>query len=122
LFRQDGKSFTDEEANSDLSYLVGELEKDLSKLSTFEMYLKELDAGKLHWTQVHTEKFWKENVNRMEDDDFSAVKYVSFVLNMRLTRYFRALIRLLDSDSIETVAIACYDLGEFARYYPGGKK
>jgi hypothetical protein len=72
--RLDGKSIGDEEAKTDLEYLVAELEKDLSNLSTFEMYLKELHAGKLHWTQVHSEKFWKENVNRMEEDDFSAIK------------------------------------------------
>jgi V-type H+-transporting ATPase subunit H len=72
--RFDGKSINDEEAKSDLEYLVNALEKDLKNLSTFEMYRKELQAGKLHWTQVHSEKFWKENVNRMEEEDFWAVK------------------------------------------------
>jgi V-type H+-transporting ATPase subunit H len=101
------KAVADDDALADLEVISKTLEHDLSTMSTFEIYQKEVAAGKLHWTQVHTEKFWRENVLKAEDNEFAII---------------RSLINLLDSDSIETVAIACYDLGEFARFYPGGKK
>lgn len=34
----------------------------------------------------------------------------------------RKLVDLLGSDNDKNVAIACYDLGEFCRYHPFGKK
>jgi V-type H+-transporting ATPase subunit H len=71
------------------------------------MYTKEVESGKLYWSQVHKEKFWRENVNRFEENDFSLVI---------------SLIKFLDSLDVETVAVACYDLGEFCRFYQGGKK
>eukprot|EP00475_Leptophrys_vorax_P043709 TRINITY_DN8504_c0_g1_i1.p1 TRINITY_DN8504_c0_g1~~TRINITY_DN8504_c0_g1_i1.p1 ORF type:complete len:470 (+),score=144.77 TRINITY_DN8504_c0_g1_i1:59-1468(+) len=101
------KGVADEDALADLEMILKSLEHDLNTMTTYEIYLKEVTAGKLHWTQVHTEKFWKENVLKTEDNEFQVI---------------RSLITLLDSDSVETVAIACYDLGEFARFYPGGKK
>ena len=34
----------------------------------------------------------------------------------------KQLVRLLDSSDTTTVAVAAYDLGEFARLHPTGKK
>jgi len=34
----------------------------------------------------------------------------------------KVLMKLLVADDLETVAVACHDLGEFARLYPTGKK
>ena len=34
----------------------------------------------------------------------------------------RALIDLLKSDDNEVVSVACYDLGEFVRFYPNGRR
>ena len=34
----------------------------------------------------------------------------------------RKLIKLLESENEKNVAIACYDLGEFCRFHPFGKK
>ena len=56
---------------------------------------------------MHTDKFWSENAVRFEHKDFLAI---------------RLLVGLLESDDLVTVALACRDLGEFARFYDGGKK
>jgi V-type H+-transporting ATPase subunit H len=39
-------------------------------LTSFEKYTKELFAEYFTWSPVHSEKFWKENVKKFEDDDF----------------------------------------------------
>lgn len=101
------KKMSDDDAKEDLEYLLVCLEKEFQEMSSFEIFEKEIASGKLRWTQVHTDKFWKENVNRCEENDFFVIK---------------SLIDYLNSDNDQTVAIACYDLGEFVSLYPGGKK
>jgi len=82
------------------------LEKNIKILSSFEKYCKELHSQYLEWSPAHSEKFWKENVKRFEDNDFQLIK---------------KLVELLHSDRIENVAIACYDIGEFCRFHPFGR-
>lgn len=41
---------------------------------SFEKYIKELNGQNLNWSPVHTEKFWKENVKRFEDNDFLLIR------------------------------------------------
>jgi V-type H+-transporting ATPase subunit H len=55
---------------------------------------------------VHSEKFWRENAAELEANDFALLK---------------ALIELLKSDESEVVSVACYDLGEWVRFFPNGK-
>ena len=55
---------------------------------------------------MHSEKFWKENVKKFEDNDFLLIRKLS---------------ELLTSQDNQNVAIACYDLGEFCRFHPFGK-
>lgn len=46
-------------------------------LRSFEKYLKEVNSLNLSWSPVHTEKFWKENVKRFEENDFLLIRLVS---------------------------------------------
>lgn len=86
---------------------VGEImEQNIKILTSFEKYEKELNRGYFDWSPVHSEKFWKENVKRFEDDDFKMIK---------------KLITFLDTNNKKNVAIACFDLGEFCRFHPFGK-
>jgi len=75
-------------------------------LTSFEKYTKEINTGELEWGPIHSEKFWKENVKRFEEQDFCHVK---------------KLVNFLESENEKNVAVACYDLGEFCRYHPFGK-
>lgn len=75
-------------------------------LSSFEKYQKELHSHHLEWSPVHSEKFWRENIKKFEDDDFKLIK---------------RLITLLDNNKPNNQAIACYDLGEFCRFHPFGR-
>jgi len=101
------KKWTDNDVIEDIEFLDKALEQSLSELTTFDMYKKEIMVGHLQWSQVHTERFWKENVLSFEDNDFEQI---------------RKLIDLLESEDPLTVQVACFDLGEFVRMYPGGRK
>lgn len=56
---------------------------------------------------VHNERFWRENALKFEDDDYKLV---------------RLIISQLSSNNEEALEVACYDLGEFARFHPDGKR
>lgn len=83
------------------------LDLKIRQFNNFDRYVLELDKGKLKWSVLHSEKFWHENVMVFEKDEFITIQKLE---------------KLLDSDDPTTQAVACYDLGEFARLHPAGKK
>ena len=45
--------------------------------SSFELYREEVMSGNLVWSLVHrSEKFWRENVGRFEENNFKVLGYV----------------------------------------------
>lgn len=80
---------------------------ETSRHSNFERYEKELRGESLKWGFIHSEKFWLENFNQFEKDNFAPVAQ---------------LVKLLASSDSETQAVACHDLGEFARLHPSGRR
>jgi len=65
-------------------------------------------SGNLTWTPVHTEVFWRENINKFDQKGFALIKQLVLVLD--------------DSKDEMALEVACYDLGEFARFHPDGKR
>ncbi|EGR32209.1 hypothetical protein IMG5_092130 [Ichthyophthirius multifiliis] len=96
----------EKELVNDIQQLGEVLEKNIRILTSFEKYVKELNLQNLEWNPVHTEKFWKENVKKFDDNDYQLIK---------------KLVALLNSDVSKNVAIACYDIGEFCRFHPFGR-
>jgi V-type H+-transporting ATPase subunit H len=85
------------------------LQENFKELSKWEVYLAELESGRLEWGILHTEQFFRENARMMEgtNADFAPLK---------------KLIQLLrNAEEDDILAIACFDLGEFIRHYPNGK-
>lgn len=101
------EQWNDEEMTDDLKTIESRLQNDIKDLSSFEMYEKEVNSGELSWGVLHTEKFWRENFLKFEKEAFKTVK---------------TLVSLLASDDKTTLEVACYDLGEFCRFHPNGKK
>eukprot|EP00455_Lapot_gusevi_P001853 TRINITY_DN1070_c0_g1_i4.p1 TRINITY_DN1070_c0_g1~~TRINITY_DN1070_c0_g1_i4.p1 ORF type:complete len:514 (+),score=176.44 TRINITY_DN1070_c0_g1_i4:83-1543(+) len=97
----------DEDIVEDVRLIEESIQKDIKELSSFEMYEKEVTNGELQWTVVHSEKFWRENFQKFEKENFKMIK---------------KLIELLSRPDKTTIEVACYDLGEFARFHPNGKK
>jgi len=90
----------------DMSSLISNV---VQEMSNFERYERELNTGKLSWGFVHSSKFWGENVMKFDQHDFRAVKTLAAVL-------------ISPSSSVETLAVACFDVGQFVSLHPLGKK
>ena len=102
------RQWADPDVADDVEAVYSVLMNNYRELSTFERWAKEVESKKLRWGSklVHNEKFWRENAKELERNDFILLK---------------ALIMLLNSEDRECVQVACYDLGEFVRFYPNGK-
>lgn len=107
--RQWIKEYDREDVEADIKVLAEELKKNFKVMSSFERYKVEVNSGSLRPGPVHSEKFWSENANRFEAKGFKWIKKLVEVLNPAS-----------GSDN-ETLATACYDIGEFARFYSQGK-
>jgi len=93
----------------DLIKAVKEMvEAETSKYTNFDRYMSELQSGDLSWSFIHTEKFWLENVNKFDQNDFAAVKLLCELIGK--------------SQNATSLAVACHDVGEFARLFPAGKR
>jgi len=101
------RKWKDEDIVTDVNALVEVLTRRINELSSFELYAAELQAGALRRSPVHNEKFWRSNALKFEDNNFVLIK---------------SLIAQLDSDREDSLEMACYDLGEFARFHPDGKR
>ncbi|KAG2196715.1 hypothetical protein INT47_009625 [Mucor saturninus] len=97
------RKWADSEIADDIAFTQNELQQNFASLSTFEVYVSELETGRLQWSPSHlSENFWKQNANRLNEDD---------------QRLLRQLARLL-SASINPVvlAVACHDVGQYVKY------
>jgi len=99
----------DKDLMEDLMKIGEVLEKNLIILTSFEKYVKELLSGQLEWGPVHKDKFWKNNIKKFEDNDFHLIKKIIDLIKSK-------------QSSEKTIAIACYDIGEFARFHTWGKR
>ncbi|EER18388.1 vacuolar ATP synthase subunit h, putative [Perkinsus marinus ATCC 50983] len=103
------EKWRDQELYEDVRKVAAMIASEISTHTNFERYERELRTNKLRWGFIHSEKFWLENAEKFDREQFAAVK---------------ALVALLKSDSADdtTKAVACHDIGEFARVYPTGKQ
>jgi len=101
------RTWKDDDLISDMDSVKKELDETIILLSSFEKYQSEVLSGRLEWTPVHCEQFFRENSTKFEGDSFSLIK---------------SLTSLLSSNDELTAEVACYDLGEFARFHPDGKR
>lgn len=104
------RKWADDDIMDDIDRLIEVLEVNMAKLSSFEMYTKELMSGKLEWSPCHKNVvFWKDNVKNFTADDNTVLKMlVDIVTN--------------EKSDAESLAIACYDIGEFVRHHPEGRR
>jgi len=102
------KKWGDEDIIEDLKVISDALAKNLVVLSSFDMYKKELQSQQLDWSPVHkSEKFWRENCARFEENDFQILQLLQRVLQISL-------------DPL-SLSVACFDIGEFVRFHPRGR-
>jgi len=79
-------------------------------MSSFERYRAEVLSSELEWSPVHfSETFWRENVGKFSENDFQLIRILSELLANPKSKPL-------------TKAVACYDVGEFVRLHPAGRK
>lgn len=101
--------FDDEDIMADIEFLNEKLQISIQDLSSFDEYSTEVKSGRLEWSPVHkSERFWRENAACLIEKNYELLKM---------------LIRLLETNQDPLVlAVASYDIGEFVRHYPRGKR
>jgi len=103
------RKYSDEETVEDLEFLRDELARNFERLSTYDEYVSELESGHLSWSPVHeSETFWKENSNKLNDDDHEKL---------------RVLLTLLKTAEEPVVlAVVVHDIGQYVKYTDKGRK
>jgi len=103
------KKWGDTDIDDDLKLLTETLEAEVDEMTSFDMYKKEVLSGNLQWSPVHkSEKFWKENIGRFEENNFEVIQVLVTILK--------------ESKDPIHLSVACYDLGEFVRLHPRGRR
>lgn len=102
------RSWKDPEIESDLVELNKVLSEVHRAMTRWDVYQTEVESTHLKWSAVHNEKFFKENVMKMEgkSGDFALV---------------RTLIHIAATAKPDVASVACFDIGEFVRFYPNGR-
>jgi len=101
------RKWKDEDIVADIEPVKAKLDVAIIALSSFERYQAEVLSGHLEWSPVHNPQFWRENSTKFEEKSFAIIE---------------SLIKLLVVGDELTIEVACYDIGEFARFHPDGKK
>ncbi|KAF9941057.1 H(+)-transporting V1 sector ATPase subunit H [Modicella reniformis] len=103
------RKWSDPDIVEDVNYLKAELEKNIHTLTTFEVYLAELQSSRLTWSPPHlSDHFWLRNWREFQKNNYALL---------------RTLGRLL-STSTDTVvlAVAANDIGQYTKRDPGCKR
>jgi len=104
------KRWGDEELETDIKEIEQALEKNVDDLTSWDRYKVELESNKLEWSPPHkSNKFWQENFLKFEEEDFLCLRILKSILQD-------------PRQDTKVLAIACWDVGEFVRVHPGGKR
>ena len=69
------RNFEDKDIAEDLKALLDATERFIEEISSFDEYRQEVLSGRLQWSPVHdSEKFWKENLNKFEQNNFFIIR------------------------------------------------
>ncbi|KAK3807602.1 MAG: ATPase V1 complex subunit H, partial [Benniella sp.] len=103
------RKWSDTDLVEDIDYLKTELENNFHTLTTFEVYLAELQSSRLTWSPPHlSDQFWLKNWKEFKKNNYELL---------------RTLARLL-STSTDTVvlAVAASDIGQYVKRDPSSKR
>ncbi|CAE8635414.1 unnamed protein product [Polarella glacialis] len=103
------EKWRDTELYEEIREVAGQISLEVSEMSNFDRYERELQTGHLAWGFIHSSPFWAQNALKFESNNFRALKLLAGLLLSPLT-------------DATTLAVACHDLGEFVTSHPLGKK
>lgn len=103
------RHWVDEDINKLLASMDEFFEEHRQVFSSVDKLRKQVDRRQLRWGPVHTEEFWQQNFILFDNAE-----------NLHIIEKL-ACDCLEDEVDNRIKAIACFDLGEFARFFPTGK-
>lgn len=111
VIKLQNRHWVDQDITALLEKLFEFLDKNEQSFSSFEKFKREISENRrLRWNPVHTERFWKENSISFNDQD--NLKLIVTLIEVLTTK----------ERTDQEKAIACSDLGNFAQYFPMGRK
>lgn len=109
IIKLQNRHWVDEDINKMLEDLYEYFDENQKVYSSIEKFKNQVERKQLRWGPCHTEKFWQENAFLFDRQE-----------NLHL---IDVIVRdCLTSDDDRVKAVACFDLGEFSKYYAHGKK
>jgi len=110
VIKLQNRHWVDEDINKLLEKLFEFLETNQKVFSSIDKLRNQVKRGQLRWGPCHTEKFWQENFILFDNSD--GLQLIKDIV----------VICLGEGSNDRTKAVACFDLGEFARFFPNGKQ
>jgi V-type H+-transporting ATPase subunit H len=111
VIKLQNRHWVDADINDLLEKLFEYMDQNQKTFSSIEKFKKEVSGKRaLRWGPIHTEKFWQENFIFFNDSD-----------NLNLIKILFEMVTNVNLDD-RSKAIACFDLGEFARFFPYGRR
>lgn len=109
IIKLQNRPWVDKDIEDKLQALFVFFDSNYKEFSSFDKWRRQVQQRQLCWSPVHTEKFWQTNFIYFHEAD-----------NMKLIDILCEVVaNKQNNDTI--LAVACYDLGEFARFFPTGK-
>lgn len=105
------EKWRDLELYDDIRETAQQINVQVQEMTNFDRYMRELASGKLKWGPLHEGKFWAENINKFELNNFQPVKDLFNLMN-----------KSKPIACPTTMAVACRDIGEFVTLHPLGKQ
>ncbi|GAA5806858.1 hypothetical protein MFLAVUS_000206 [Mucor flavus] len=97
------RKWADPEIADDIAFTQSELQRSFQSLSTFEVYVSELETGMLQWSPSHlSENFWKQNATRLNENNQKLLRQLARILSA--------------SPNPVVLAVACHDVGQYVKY------
>ena len=110
------RPWVDKDITETLEKLFKYFDQNYHEFSSFEKWKKQVSKNQLTWSPVHTEKFWQAAfIYFNESDNLELIKQE---INFLKTQQEPG---VTGHDLDTRKAVACFDLGEFARYFPSGR-
>lgn len=106
------RHWVDKDIKDMLETLWELLDASYQEFTSIGKFAKEIHYRSLRWSPIHTTRFWQENFIQFNDkDNLDLIKILVEMLDQNPN----------DENSAITIAIALFDLGEFAKYFSYGR-
>ena len=111
IIKLQNRHWVDNDITELLDKIFEFLDQNQKTFSSIDKFKKEVgQKHHLRWGPIHTDKFWQENFLYFHEKD-----------NLELIKILVDVVKNETADDRDK-AIACFDLGEFARYFPFGRQ